>query len=170
MLFSLRCVSALLFITFLMTSSALAEESMCYDNQSYAAEQMVRFQTQLMMIGMVCQRYSDTEEKDTYQKYQIFSKRYEDLIQKYEQNLVTMYKNEGVTKPERMLHNLRTNIANDMSRYAMRMTPERFCDFFENRIEQALAMKQGDLKDLIQQVTEGQVSSRPLCMVPEKSE
>lgn len=155
----------IIFLTFNTNSFAYAEAEACYDDSSYAAEQMVRFQTQLMVIGMVCQRYSADDNKDTYQKYQIFSKRNEDLIRKYEQDLVELYSKEQKKQPERALHNLRTNIANDLSRYAMRMTPERFCDFFESRIGQALSMNQVELNEIINRTTEGQISSRPLCEI-----
>lgn len=90
------------------------------------AEQGIRIHSELMVIGLNCQHIWPKSEKNLYKQYQDFTVKNADLFSGYEDTLLSFYKKEGKSKPERTLHQLRTDFANKISKDAAIMRPIRF--------------------------------------------
>src|SRR5690606_33770227 len=82
-----------------------------------------------------------------YRKYASFTQKNQHLIAAYEDDIISYYRNHGSGNPEKELHSLRTNLANKISQHAISMSTMSFCQHFGPRIDQALSMSQGKLRE-----------------------
>lgn len=138
---------------------AMADQ--CYQSAEFEAEQIVRFQTQLMVIAMMCEPHTDQQ---LYSNYQKFSDTNQSIIQNNEQKLLQFFQKNNATNSNKSLHTLRTNIANEMAQYASAQVPSKFCRKFQSRIDEAVNLQPQDLTVLINGMGKGLPSSYPLCM------
>ena len=154
----MRVLFPLLMIV-MMPLNAWAGE--CYQSSEYEAEQVVRFQTQLMVIAMMCDPHTDAELYGDYQKFSTANK---DVITGNEKTLLSFFRKNKVKSSEKSLHTLRTDIANEMAQYASTQVPSKFCAKFESRIDEAVSLQPNDLNVLVSDMGTELPSSYPLCM------
>jgi hypothetical protein len=148
---------ALAFLSAFASPAAVA----CYAAPDREAEQAIRIQSELMVIGLTCIKMPGRE--GLYDGYQRFSRKNSSLIRNYESRLMDHYRGQGVADPERKLHTLRTDMANDISRKAIAMSTLNFCDKYAGHISQALAMDAETVRQWAQQPRPGEAFSEPLC-------
>lgn len=145
---------------FIGSSPAHASQGACYLPKEYMAEQTLRFQTQIMVIAMICDPHSD---KALYTDYQLFSKRNETVINNREKILIAYFNRQQAENAERKLHNLRTIMANEMAEFASTKNPKDFCAEFESRIDQANLLESSQFVAWIDQLGTTYPSNEPLC-------
>ena len=151
--------TAIFIALFLLLYPALAQA--CYGPREFEAEQGIRIHSELMVIGLSCIKMPEGET--LYQKYQSFTAQNANLIAGYETDLINYYGREGVSEPELKLHELRTNMANEMSRRAIAMSISSFCQKYSSHIDQALAMNQQKIRRWAQHKWPNQPTSEPTC-------
>lgn len=156
----MRLVLITMFSLFFALPTVWAGDS-CYQSSEYEAEQVVRFQTQLMVIAMMCDPHSDAE---LYNDYQKFSKGNQTFIKESEKELISFFQRDKKKNSTKMLHTLRTNIANEMAQFASTQVPSRFCGKFESRIDEAVNLQPDDLTILVNGMGTDLPSSYPLCV------
>lgn len=149
---------ALGLVTFL-SSQALAASN-CYSFQEFEAEQGLRIHSELMVIGLTCQKVSGGA--GLYNKYRKFTNKNQYLLGQYEDLMLAHYRSYG-QDAEASLHDLRTGLANEISQKAIRMNMVAFCRHYGGRIDQALNMDHDTLRKWAQQQWPTQPPSKPLC-------
>lgn len=140
------------------SGSALAA---CYGPAEYEAEQGLRIHSELMVIGLTCQKMPGGST--LYSKYQNFTHKNQNLIAGYEDRLISFYRQEGDSQPEGELNTLRTVLANQISKHAVQMSMTSFCRNFSGRIDKALGMNQETLRKWARQEWPNTQVSRPRC-------
>jgi hypothetical protein len=155
-----KTVAALACALSIFSTQAFA--SGCYTAREVEAEQGLRIHSELMVIGLTCLKMPGGQE--TYAKYARFTNKNQALIGGYEESIISWYRSQGVSNPEKELHTLRTNLANDISRHAIEMGALGFCQHFTPRIDTALAMDQTTLRRWAQHVWPGTPVSHPTCV------
>lgn len=138
---------------------SVADAASCYTPQQYRAEQAVRYHTQLMVSGMLCQRTHPT----AYSQYQAFTQRNQPTIQRAETVLIGFYKEQKNPQPERALHTMRTNLANDLSMRAMQQSLPVFCQNAQQRLQTAAAMPNRQFEGYLTKLDLRQNSLHPVC-------
>lgn len=153
-------IRSLLLLLFLIPSSP-GWAAGCYTMQEVEAEQGLRIHSELMVIGLTCARMPGGA--GLYKDYQNFTSENSDLIAAYESILMSFYKNEGESSPEKSLHDLRTQLANKISQDAVFMSVSSFCNRYASRIEQARGMSHKKIRLWARHVWPDQPLSRPFC-------
>jgi hypothetical protein len=148
-------------ITVLFLCGTAAQTQACYSAREFEAEQGIRIHSELMVIGLTCIKMPEGQE--LYRKYQDFTARNATLISGYESDLIGYYSSKGVSDPERKLHTLRTNLANEISRRAIAMSTLSFCQNFSSHLDKAVEMDQAKLRRWAQHVWPNQPPSEPVC-------
>jgi hypothetical protein len=142
--------------------TALKAVQKCYTPQQYRAEQAVRYQTQLMVAGMLCQQQAGQQ---IYSQYQGFSLRNQEVITRAENQLIGFFRVHGTeTTPERGLHSLRTNLANEFSMRAMQQSIDKFCATAIPRVKQAAMMQPRQFEKHLMDLDLKHNSMQPVCM------
>ena len=145
-------------VTLLSSAPAFAS---CFGPTEYEAEQGLRIHSELMVIGLTCQKMPGGSA--LYRKYQNFTMKNQNLIAGYENNLISFYRQEGDNDPDAELNTLRTVLANQISRHAIRMSMASFCQHFGGRIDKALGMDEKTLRKWARQEWPDVHTSRPRC-------
>lgn len=145
--------------------SAPAVAAGCYTPREVEAEQAIRIHSELMVIGLTCIRMPGG--MNMYQQYQSFTQKNQALLASYEVDLIGYYQRAGYANPERQLHTLRTNMANQISEHAITMSTSTFCQSYGPRISKALAMDKAKFQRWAQHSYAGSPTSKPLCRVGE---
>lgn len=152
-------VSCLL-LCVLITVPAMAQAARCYTPEQYRAEQVVRFHTNLMVMGLYCK---SVLKQNTYATYQDFTRRNQNIIKAEENRLIAYFQNNSGKNAERELHTMRTDLANRISLQAGQSIT-RFCRQYTPYYEQAKTMIPADFKRWIEQINISAAnSSVPLC-------
>lgn len=133
----------------------------CFGPTEYEAEQGLRIHSELMVIGLTCQKMPGGGA--LYAKYRNFTAKNQNLIAGYESNLINFYRQEGDNDPDAELNTLRTVLANQISRHAVRMSMTSFCQHFGSRIDKALGMDEKTLRKWARQEWPDVHTSRPRC-------
>lgn len=153
---------ALMLATFLFSQPVFAKG--CYDLREAEAEQGIRIHSELMVIGLNCAHMADANGNNLYLEYKKFTKKHEVLFSKYEKIIMNNMRTNGVTKPEKALHTLRTNFANKISNDVAQMRPDIFCRTYSSRIEKATKMKQEDVRKWAATPYKNYPVSKPMCL------
>lgn len=154
----------ILLIALIFTLSATqATAAGCYMAQEAEAEQGIRIQSELMVIGLNCQHMTPRGWKNFYQQYREITARYSDLFSGYEETLLQYYQKSGDGNPEGRLHDLRTSLANKVSTDAAKMRPDIFCATYAPRIPKAAQMTRDDFRQWAASTYTTQAGSHPLC-------
>lgn len=146
-------------VTFL-SSTAIAK---CYSPKEVEAEQGVRILSELMVIGLNCQHLTPKGQENLYNQYKKFSLRHEGLFSGYEDTLLRFYRSEGAANPDAKLHEMRTDVANKISKDAAIMRPDAFCAAYAPRISKASKMSEDKLRRWAATVFPGHPVSHPSC-------
>ena len=159
--YSALSVLTLLAVLLSFTAVEKAHASRCYNINQFEAEQGLRIHSELMVIGLTCQLIPGYN--GLYGQYQQFTHKNRTLIADYENRLINFYKTRGSGEPTRKLHTLRTDIANEISQHAIKMSVTSFCNHFSPRLERAMHMDQPTLQRWARQIWPDQKTSTPLC-------
>lgn len=124
--------------------------SSCPVSPAAEAEQGLRIDSELLVIGLTCLKTKGHTE--AYQQYQNFVFKHKNLIARYEDDMITHYRARGFADPEGALHKLRTSLVNKVSKEAVRMPSEDFCRKFVSRLDQAVAMDEKKFRRWAQNV------------------
>jgi hypothetical protein len=131
----------------------------CYTQAQYRAEQAVRYQTQLMVAGMLCQ----SANPRSYSNYQAFTQRNTGTINRAENVLMAFFKEHRTPQAELSLHTLRTNMANDISIKAMQLSLPVYCKQALPRLTEASALQPRQFETYLTKLDLKQTSTRPVC-------
>ncbi|MFH1158785.1 MAG: hypothetical protein V1721_07930 [Pseudomonadota bacterium] len=140
----------------------IADAGACYSSKEFEAEQGVRIHSELMVIGLTCMKMP--EGRELYGKYQAFTAKNSSLIAGYETDIIAYYGKQGVAKPEKKFHTLRTNLANEISRRAIKMSTLNFCKQYSSHMDRALAMDQQKLRRWAQHAWPNRPTTEPVCV------
>lgn len=135
----------------------------CYTAKEVEAEQGVRILSELMVIGLNCQHLTPKGQENLYTQYKKFALKHESLFAGYEDTLLSFYGKEGQGNPERYLHQVRTEVANKISKDAAVMRPDAFCAAYAPRIARAGKMSQDKIRKWAQTVFPGHPVSHVSC-------
>lgn len=133
----------------------------CYSDVEVEAEQAIRIHSELMVIGLTCQKMPNGH--GLYAKYQQFTQKNQYLLETYETDLIDYFRKQGEANPEKRFHNLRTTLANKISQHAIRMSTVSFCRAFAPRIDKALSMDQSTFRRWAQHKWPNQPTTQPAC-------
>lgn len=133
----------------------------CYTSDQYRAEQAVRYHTNLMVYGLYCKAVM---RQDTYNTYQNFTSRNQNVIRKEENTLISYYKQAKTASPERSFHSLRTNLANKTSLQASTSIIS-FCKQYAGDYNRSKVMKPSDFERFIDQmdIKQPKTTTHSLC-------
>lgn len=137
--------------------------SKCYTMKEAEAEQGIRIHSELMVIGLNCQHLWPKSQPNLYKQYQQFTSKNSHLFSEYEKTLLSLYRDEGVSNPEKRLHQVRTDFANKISKDAAVMRPDAFCATYAPRIPKAAQMDTAKLRKWASTVFPGHPVSHPIC-------
>lgn len=135
----------------------------CYSSREVEAEQGVRILSELMVIGLNCQHLTPKGQENLYNQYKKFSLKHESLFSGYEDTLLNFYRAEGDSNPEAKLHQMRTDVANKISKDAAVMRPDAFCAAYAPRISKAGKMPEPKIRQWASTVFPGHPVSRAVC-------
>jgi hypothetical protein len=144
----------------MMASPVLAK---CYTSKEVEAEQGVRILSELMVIGLNCQHLTPQGQENLYTQYKKFALKNEALFTGYENTLLDFYRSEGISNPEANLHQMRTDVANKISKDAAVMRPDAFCAAYAQRIPKANQMSQTKIRQWASTVFPGHPASHTSC-------
>lgn len=155
-------VAAALSVSSVVSFPAFAK-SKCYTPNEVEAEQGVRILSELMVIGLNCQHLTPKGQENLYTQYKRFALKHESLFSGYENTLLKFYHSEGSPNPEGHLHQVRTDVANKISKDAAVMRPDAFCATYAPRIAKANQMGEDKIRRWAQTVFPGHPVSRAAC-------
>lgn len=153
--------AAMLAVVSCLSAVSTAQASNCYNSTEFEAEQGLRIHSELMVIGLTCMKMP--QGPAMYSKYQKFTQKNQQLIAKYENDMISFYRKQGAAAPEKELHTLRTSLANGISKHTITMGTSTFCQHFGERIDKALSMDQQKLRQWAQHVWPQSPTRRPVC-------
>lgn len=138
----------------------------CYTIEQYKAEQVIRYHTRLMVLGMLCQ---GVLKQNTYSDYQAFTQRNQIIINEQENKLISYFKQDNQPNPDRALHSFRTDLANAISQQAA-YSVTSFCQRYTHEWRQAKTMDPKLFKSWIASLNWKKESdtSKPLCGAVQK--
>ena len=135
----------------------------CYTPKEVEAEQGVRILSELMVISLNCQHLTPKGQENLYTQYKRFALKHEALFSGYENTLLKFYGKEGADNPDMKLHQVRTDVANKISKDAAVMRPDAFCKAYAPRIAKASAMPETKIRKWAQTVFKGHPVSHSNC-------
>lgn len=158
-----RIVTAVTAACVLAASSSAWAKSACYSPAEYDAEQAMRLHTELMVIGLTCN--SVQQERNLFAKYQSFTTKHRAQLMNWEKVLIGHFRETDKSNPTRRFDDFRTILANEIAQRAALLTPPVFCQSHSDRVDQAMAMTEGDLKKYLSTEDKGQIAAAPPCGV-----
>ncbi len=135
----------------------------CYSPKEVEAEQGVRILSELMVISLNCQHLTPKGQENLYTQYKRFALKHQSLFSGYENTLLRFYDKDGENNPDLHLHQVRTDVANKISKDAALMRPDVFCRAYAPRIAKATRMPEPKIRKWAQTVFPGHPVSRPSC-------
>ena len=147
-------------LTFCLVSHSVFAAN-CYTPEQYRAEQALRFHTNMMVFGLYCK---PVLKQDTYGAYQQFTNRNQNVVRGQENQLISYYRQIKAASPEKALHKLRTDLANNTSLQASQSIVT-FCRQYTAAFAKAKAMKPVEFQRWIDQInmTAKRPTSKKLC-------
>ncbi len=133
----------------------------CYSKAEAEAEQGLRIHSELLVIGLTCVKMHGGFS--SYNKYERFTVNNADKIADYEAVLIEYFKSEGSETPVADLHNLRSFLANDISKHAVKMGVQTFCDMFSSRLDEVIRMSSGQYTRWAKFALTKNPSTEPRC-------
>ncbi|MGM0422377.1 MAG: hypothetical protein ACQEQL_04665 [Pseudomonadota bacterium] len=155
-----RAFLSVIGLTLFFGTGPAAAAGGCYSDFELEAEQGLRIHSELMVIGLTCQKAPGGS--GLYGKYRTFTRKNQYLLEEYETSLMNHYRNSG-QNPSRALHNLRTGLANEISEKAIMMNVSTFCRHYGGRVEKALNMNHDTIRRWARKEWPSQPPTKPLC-------
>jgi len=140
-----------------------SQAASCYTPSEVEAEQGVRILSELMVISLNCQHLTPKGQENLYTQYKRFALKHESLFSGYENTLLKFYAKEGQSNPDSHLHQVRTDVANKISKDAAIMRPDAFCAAYAPRIAKAGQMSEPKIRKWAQTIFPGHPLSKPSC-------
>ena len=138
--------------------------SKCYRQDEAEAEQAVRIDTELMVIGLNCQSMpSIPGSSGLYTNYRLFNQKHGKLLAEYEARLIGYYLRTGAPDPNGSLNRLHTEFANKIALDAAHMRPDLFCAQYAPRIGRVAGMTDADLRHWAETFYAAHPTTHPLC-------
>jgi hypothetical protein len=163
---TLRISAVLAFVLALIIGlpQAQAAAKSCYRADEAQAEQGVRIQSELMVIGLNCAGMrSINGSQNLYVEYRTWESKHDHVFTEYENRLISYYKRQGVKNPEASLHTLRTELANKVATDAAHMRPDLFCAKYAPRISKVSSMDDATIRRWSATFFPGHPTSHPVC-------
>lgn len=151
-------VLSFVFIGFIPGSSWASPA--CYTRAEAEAEQGIRIHSELMVIGLNCQRL---DPGDPYTKYREFTTHNERLFKAYEKQIMAYFARQGYQNPEAELHKMRTELANGISQKVALMQADKFCQAYLPRLEDVSGMDMKAVRRWASMDFNSHPVSQPLC-------
>lgn len=151
----MRSVFFLFFFAIFSTPIIAGDE--CYTPLEAQAEQGVRIQSELMVIGLNCQHIATSQGQNLYAAYRNFSNNHSSVFNQYDEILINHYGNEAA------LHTIRTNFSNKISGDVANMRPDKFCAKYASRIAAVRLMDDDTLRRWAATPYAGYPPTKPLC-------
>ncbi|HAU29640.1 MAG TPA: hypothetical protein DCW68_05970 [Rhodospirillaceae bacterium] len=148
--------AVILVVALALSVSSLRAGERCPSMAHLEAEQALRLHSELMVIGLTCQKYY-RQPSDIYTEYQKFTAENANLLRQAENNLVLRV---GVER----FHALRTNIANDVSRRAAFMSPKAYCQANALFVGDLLALSSDGVRQYVARLAAGARQQVPACV------
>ena len=145
----------------LMTTmfSANAYSASCYTITEAEAEQGIRIQSELMVIGLNCLH----KDSQLYAKYRSLADNNSQLFEAYNQIMINHFKKNGIGNAEKEINVMRTTYANRISEIAAELRPDIFCSKYAPRIERAQSMNNSDIRKWASTFFASHPVSKPIC-------
>lgn len=156
-------LSGVLAIGMVAGAGAAGAKSACYTKAEAEAEQGIRIQSELMVIGLNCVKMQFNDGTNLYRTYNQFTRDNIDIFAGYENRLLAYFKRRGDADPEASLNTLRTVMANDISKSAVRMKPDQFCNRYAGRVIKASAMNRDTIRQWAATIYPSHPVSNPIC-------
>lgn len=138
--------------------------SKCYRQDEAEAEQAVRIDTELMVIGLNCQGMRSIPGSNSlYTNYRLFNQRHGKLLAEYEARLVGYFLRTGTRDANGALNQLHTEFANKISLEAAHMRPDLFCAQYAPRIGRVSGMTDADIQRWAGTFYPAHPTTRPIC-------
>lgn len=154
---------ALLALCLIFVSIAPVFAGACYTQKEAEAEQGIKIQSELMVIGLNCAHKAKDGDPSLYVQYQIFSRAHLDLFQGYEETLLGHYTSLKMEDPDDALKKLRTGFANQISSEAAGMRPDVFCYYYAPRITKATELSRDQVRQWASMDFTTHPTTKPLC-------
>ena len=153
---------ALLAAVVAATTVPAAAAPACYSPAEFEAEQAIRFHTELMVIGLTCQRLDPAQ--DAFDNYQKFTTRHRTALMEYESRLLSHFRRTGKGGGDKQFHAFRTEVANEVAQRAALMLPAAYCAAGQTVIRRAAALSTDEFRRSVADVSDaGLIFSRPPC-------
>lgn len=150
--------------TVLGSTGASARSPSCYRADEAQAEQGVRIESELMVIGLNCQAmHSISGSQNLYVEYRQWVAKHNGVFSEYENRLINYYRRQGSKNPEASLHTLRTILANKVATDAAHMRPDLFCAKYAPRISKVSSMDDATIRRWSATFFPGHPPSHPVC-------
>lgn len=146
------------FFVFLVFATP-ANASNCYTATEAEAEQGIRIQSELMVIGLNCQH----KVRGIYNQYRQMADKNSKLFEAYNNIMINYFEKIGVGNTEKEINSLRTTYANKISEIAAQLRPDVFCTKYAPRIEHVRDMSQRDLRKWATTYFPNHPLSKPIC-------
>ena len=139
-------VKRFLLIVWFVCIAPAAQAATCYTTFEAEAEQGIRIHSELMVIGLNCQHLYTIKGRNLYEYYRSFTRKQSAMIEMYENSLMAYYQRAGHKNPEAVLTEMRTDVANTISRSVANMRPDIFCTKYSPRVFTASGMSVRDYR------------------------
>lgn len=157
-----RLLGALLAAAVAVAAAPAAAAPACYSPSEFEAEQAIRLHTELMVVGLTCQRLDPA--KDAFGSYQKFTTKHRRALMEYESRLLSHFKRVEKGGGEKSFHAFRTEVANEVAQRAALMLPASYCAVGQAVVDRAAAMSADEFKRSVADASDGGlIFSRPPC-------
>lgn len=161
-----RLLGVLLAAAVTVAAVPAAAATACYSPAEFEAEQAIRLHTELMVVGLTCQRLDPA--KDAFGNYQKFTTKHRAALMEYEKRLLSHFRRIEKGAGEKRFHTFRTEMANEVAQRAALMLPAAYCAIGQAVVEKAIAMSTDDFRRNVADTSDGGlIFSNPPCDSPQ---
>ncbi len=135
----------------------------CYSKAEAEAEQGIRIQNELMVIGLTCNSLGKRHGLTPYADYQKFKVANTSVLEKYNNIMLSHFAKSGGGSPDKQLRTLSTSFGNKISEDAAKLRPDVFCSKYLPRITRALEMNSNDFRRWASTFYASHPVTKPMC-------
>ncbi len=144
----------LLAVSLLAIVPAVASAEPCYTGDEVEADQALRYQAWLRVVGLSCSGYA---------QYQSFADKNQSLLQDYQNRLIHFYKAHYKGDAEARLHARESEASNEESLVATRGGTLALCKAHADELQRAAQGSSEDIKHEIAAFTISQPAAKRKC-------
>jgi len=127
--------------------AATASKQACYSAEEFEADQALRLHTELMVIGLKCQKVY--QEQNPFGAYIDFTNRHRTVLAGSEKRLIGFYQRTAGGNATQRFDTFRTSLANEVSRRAATIGNTEYCEALVPLARQAAALSEAELRQLV---------------------